>query len=181
MKLLLHVCCAPCLIGTKLAIDKYAETQNIDIDLTCYWYNPNIHPYTEYKSRLKALEEYTLKNNIKLIIRDEYGLIEFTKNVIDDLQNKCGYCYSSRIEKTAEYAADDKFDAFSTSLLVSPYQKHEHLKETGERYAIIYNTRFFYCDARPFFREGQKSAREYGIYMQKYCGCIFSEQERYLK
>ena len=182
MKLLIHVCCAPCLTGSKLAIDSWAKNQNIDnIDLTCYWYNPNIHPYTEYKSRFRALEQYVCENNIKLIVRDEYGLIEFTKNVIGDLQNRCGYCYSSRINPTAKYAAENNFDAFTASLLVSPYQKHEFLREICERYALEYNTRFFYCDFRDNFREGQKLSRERGIYMQKYCGCIFSEQERYNK
>lgn len=181
MKLLIHVCCAPCLIGTKLTIDRWAEKENIDIDMVCYWYNPNIHPYTEYKSRLDALENYALKNNITLIIQNKYGLVEFSKNVIDDLQNRCGYCYSSRIEKAAKYAADNNFDAFTSSLLVSPYQKHELLRETGEKYAVEYNTQFFYCDARVNFREGQKIARETGVYMQKYCGCIFSEEERYIK
>ena len=180
MKLLVHTCCAPCLIGTKLTIDDWAEKQNIPVELACYWYNPNIHPYTEYKARFEALGEYALKNDINFISCDEYGLVEFTKNVIDDLQNRCGYCYSSRLEKAAKYAADNNFDAFTTSLLVSPYQNHELLRATGEKYAAEYNTQFFYCDARGNFREGQKSARASGIYMQKYCGCIFSEQDRYL-
>ena len=179
MKLLIHVCCAPCLIGVKLALDKWAENQNIDIEPTCYWYNPNIHPYTEYKSRLEALKNYTSKNNIELVIDDKYGLVEFTTNVIGDLQNRCEYCYSSRIEKASKYASDNNFDAFTLSLLVSPYQKHDLLRKIGERYALKHNIQFLYCDARTDFREGQKSARENGVYMQKYCGCIFSEQERY--
>ena len=171
-KLLLHTCCAPCLIGTLPSLENF--------DLSCFWYNPNIHPFTEYKSRLGALIYYTSENNINLIIRDYYGLVEFAKNVIYDLNERCVYCYESRIKETAEYAKSNGFDMFSTTLLVSPYQNHEKIRETCGKYAEEYKIKFFYGDFRANFREGQKSARENNIYMQKYCGCIFSEEERYI-
>ena len=183
--LLLHTCCAPCLMGSKPVIEKTAADNTIDI--TCFWYNPNIHPYTEYKSRRDALIEYTEKNKINLIVRDYYGLVEFTKNVIDTIDNpdkrdkRCGYCYETRLKETAKYASENEFDMFSSTLLVSPYQNHERLKETGEKYAREFGVKFFYADFRVNFREGQKAARENNVYLQKYCGCIFSEQERYLK
>ena len=175
-KLLLHTCCAPCLIGTLPVIETVE-----DFEISCFWYNPNIHPYTEYKSRREALIEYTRQNNINLIINDYYGLIEFTRNVIDDLNERCIYCYETRIKETAKYAKENGFGIFSTTLLVSPYQKHEKIKEICEKYAKEYDIGFFYADFRTNFREGQKFARENNIYMQKYCGCIFSEQERYMK
>ena len=174
-KLLLHTCCAPCLIGTKPVIDNAGG-----FEISCFWYNPNIHPFTEYKSRLAALTDYASINNINLIVRDYYGLVEFIENVINDLNERCGYCYETRIKETAKYAKEHGFDMFSTTLLVSPYQKHEKIKETCEKYSKEFGVDFFYADFRANFREGQKSARGNNIYMQKYCGCIFSEQERYV-
>jgi len=157
-----------------------------DFETSCFWFNPNIHPYTEYKSRLDALIFYasackdTARRVPALIVKDYYGLVEFTKNVIDNLKERCGYCYDVRIKETAKYAKENGFDIFSTTLFVSPYQNHEKIKEICEKYAGEFGIEFYYGDFRVNFREGQKSARENNIYMQKYCGCIFSEQERFL-
>ena len=180
-KLLLHTCCAPCLIGTKPVIDTLGDLKNSpNFSMSCFWYNPNIHPYTEYKSRLNALIDYTAGNNINLIVQDKYGLVEFIENVIVNLNERCGYCYETRIKETAGYAKERGFDMFSTTLLVSPYQNHEKIKEICEKYSREFEIDFLYADFRVNFREGQKSAREKNIYMQKYCGCIFSEEERFL-
>lgn len=175
MKLLLHTCCAPC---SAYCID-YLRGEKIEPDL--YWYNPNIHPYTEYKNRKDTLEEYAKDINVKTIFEDDYGLKEFVKNVSADLENRCNYCYKVRLEKTAKYAKENGYDTFSTTLLVSPYQKHEAIKAIGEALAKEYDINFLYIDFREGFREGQSKARDVGMYMQKYCGCIFSEEERYQK
>jgi predicted adenine nucleotide alpha hydrolase (AANH) superfamily ATPase len=106
--------------------------------------------------------------------------VEFTKNVVNNLEERCIYCYESRIKETARYAKEHGFDMFSTTLLVSPYQNHEKIKEICGKYAAEFGVKFFYADSRANFRNGQKSARENNIYMQKYCGCIFSEHERFL-
>jgi predicted adenine nucleotide alpha hydrolase (AANH) superfamily ATPase len=172
-------------MGTLLCLkaEKTKKTEDAeDLDISCLWFNPNIHPYTEYKARLNALENFVQDNRlITLIINDYYGLRGFTKGVINNLENKCEFCYDVRIKKCAEFAAGNHFDAFSSTLLVSPYQNHGKIKETGEKYSDLYNTAFFYADFRENFRAGQKQARENNIYMQKYCGCIFSEEERYTK
>ena len=168
-KLLLHVCCAPCMIATLPLIVPE------DFQVSCFWYNPNIHPFSEYKSRLNALTGYAGMNNICLEVKDFYGLVDFTKNVIDDLDNRCNYCYETRIKETAKFAQENGFGMFSTTLLVSPYQNHEKIKKICEKYAEEYKIAFFYRDFRENFRNGQKSARENNVYMQKYCGCIFSE------
>lgn len=97
------------------------------------------------------------------------------------MDNRCGYCYLCRLEKTAKYAKENGFDAFSTTLLISPYQDHELLKKTGDMLSKKYGIEFLYKDFRPGFRYGQNKARELGLYMQKYCGCVFSEEERYEK
>lgn len=170
MKLLLHTCCAPC----SVYCIKTLREENIEP--TVYWYNPNIHPYMEYKARRDTLKQYTEMINVKAIFEEEYGLRTFCKNVVGDLENRCvNYCYKVRLEQTAKYAKENGYDAFSTTLLISPYQKHEELKRLGEEIAKKYNLEFLYRDFRPGFREGQARARELGLYMQKYCGCVFSE------
>ena len=102
---------------------------------------------------------------------------EFCKNVVDDLENRCvKYCYRVRLEQTAKYAKENGYDTFSTTLLISPYQNHEALKKIGEEMAEKYGLTFLYRDFRSGFKEGQTEARELGLYMQKYCGCVFSEE-----
>jgi len=175
MKLLMHTCCAPCSI---YCIDTLRKE---GIEPTLYWYNPNIHPYMEYKMRRDTLKEYAKSIDIDAIFEENYGLREFTKNVIDDLESRCQkYCYKIRLEQTAKYAKENGYDAITTTLLVSPYQNHELLKEQGEEIAKKYGLEFIYRDFRVGFREGQAKARELGLYMQKYCGCVFSEEERFL-
>lgn len=174
MKLLMHTCCAPCSV---YCIDSLRKE---GIEPTVYWYNPNIHPYIEYKTRRDTLKEYTKSINVEAIFEEEYGLDNFCKNVIGDLQNRCkNYCYRVRLEQTAKYAKENGYDTISTTLLVSPYQKHDILKEQGEEIAKKYGLNFLYRDFRVGFREGQAKARELGLYMQKYCGCVFSEEDRY--
>lgn len=171
MKLLLHTCCAPCSV---YCIDTLREE---GIEPIVYWYNPNIHPYMEYKSRRDCLKEYTKSIGIEAIFEEEYGLDDFCKNVVGDLQNRCkNYCYRVRLEQAAKYAKDNGYDAFSTTLLVSIYQNHDAIIEIANEMAEKYGVEFLYRDFRVGFREGQAKARELGLYMQKYCGCVFSEE-----
>lgn len=176
MKLLMHTCCAPC------SVYCIETLRNEGIEPTVYWYNPNIHPYMEYKARRDCLKEYTSSIGVESIFQEEYGLDEFCRNVIGDLQNRCvNYCYRVRLEKTAKYAKEHGYDTITTTLLVSPYQKHDDLKAICQEIADKYGLKFLYRDFRIGFREGQAKARELGLYMQKYCGCIFSEEDRYSK
>ena len=176
MKLLLHTCCAPCSV---YCIDTLRKE---NIEPTIYWYNPNIHPYMEYKSRRDCLKDYTEFIGVKAIFEEDYGLREFCENVVADLENRCqNYCYKVRLTQTAKYAIENGYDTISTTLLVSPYQKHDILKKQAEEIAKEYGLNFLYRDFRVGFREGQAKARELGLYMQKYCGCIFSEEDRYLR
>ena len=141
MKLLMHTCCAPC----SIYCISYLREHNIEP--VVYWYNPNIHPYKEYEARKNCLKEYTKSIEVKAIFEDEYGLKDFCKNTINDLENRCtNYCYKVRLEKTVQY-----------------------------------DINFLYIDFRTGFRQGQAKARELGLYMQKYCGCVFSEEARYYK
>jgi len=144
-----------------------------------YWYNPNIHPFIEYKSRRDCLKDYAKNENLNLTLDDEYGLRLFLKTVSSDTGSRCALCYRMRIEKTAMLAAKEGFKAFTTTLLISPYQDHETIKKICEETAEKYSVDFFYKDFRRYFREGMEKARAGEFYMQKYCGCIFSEEERF--
>ncbi len=168
MKLLMHTCCAPCSV---YCID---SLRSEGIEPTVYWYNPNIHPYTEYKARRDCLKEYTASINVNAIFEEDYGLKNFCKNVIGNLETRCtDYCYLVRLEQTAKYAKEHGYDTITTTLLVSPYQKHDELKKIAEEIAKKYGLDFLYRDFRVGFREGQSKAREIGLYMQKYCRLYF--------
>lgn len=175
MKLLLHTCCAPCSV---YCIDSLRKE---NIEPTVYWYNPNIHPYMEYKARRDCLKEYTKSIGINAIFEEDYGLDEFCKNVSNSLNTRCvNYCYPVRLRKTFEYAKQNGFDSVSTTLLYSIYQKHDFIKAYCEKLAEEYGIEFLYRDFRDGFWVGHDKARELGLYMQKYCGCIFSEEEMVL-
>ena len=173
MRLLLHACCAPCSVKCVQAL------RDEGIEPVLFWFNPNIHPYTEYMSRRQALIDYATKVGAELVTKGGYGLRSFVEGTIDDIDNRCEYCYTTRLYAAAEYAKQNGFDAICTTLLISPYQNHDMIKKIGESAAASRSINFLYRDFRPYFRLGQREAREMGLYMQKYCGCIFSEEERY--
>ena len=170
----MHICCAPC------ANRPIEALRQEGMGVTGFWFNPNIHPYTEYQARKHTLEEYAKEIGMKLVIGGTYDLRTFVTNVADNIDGRCAYCYRVRMEETAKYAAQNGYDSFTTSLLISPYQRHEAIaavaREMGEKYGV----EFLYRDFRPLFQAGQEFARAHGMYMQKYCGCIFSEEDRFM-
>lgn len=174
-KTLLHICCAPC------SVSCIETLRSEGIEPVGFWYNPNIHPVTEYRARRDTLIEYAKNINMELHLQDDYGLRDFVRAVYPTLENRCAMCYEMRMVEAARFACEKGLDSFSTTLLISPYQNHELIIETAEQAAKKFGIKFLYRDFRPFFREGQKKAREMGFYMQKYCGCIFSEEERYIR
>jgi predicted adenine nucleotide alpha hydrolase (AANH) superfamily ATPase len=179
MKLLLHACCAPCSTGCTAALREEGILPEL------FWYNPNIHPFTEYKARRDSLAGFASEEGLGLIMEDEYGLRKFIAGLTPDLESRAGgdrcvFCYRLRLEQTAKTAVENGFGAFSTTLLISPYQNHKLLKEIGEKLSGRYGVEFLYRDFRPRFRAGRAKAGKRGFYIQKYCGCIFSEEERYL-
>lgn len=174
-RILLHICCAPC--ANQCIESLRAEGQQV----TGFWYNPNIHPFTEYRSRRNTLREYAGQIQMELLEEDVYGLRPFVQAVAQDIDHRCTYCYQVRMDETARIAAQEGYDGFTTSLLISPYQNHEGIIEAARAASERYQVPFVYRDFRPLFRKGQERARELGFYMQKYCGCIFSEEDRYCK
>ncbi len=172
--LLLHTCCAPCLIAP------YFQLKQEGIRLSALWFNPNIHPITEYRSRLESLQSFAQAEGFPLLLRDEYGLRNFVSAVAEDVDGRCAYCYEVRLEAAVQAAQEQGCDAFSSTLLYSKYQKHGLIKEIGEALARKHGIAFFYRDWRPLWQEGIRLSKDEGMYRQKYCGCIFSEEERYL-
>ena len=146
MKLLMHICCAPC---ANMPIDALRAD---GIDLTGYWYNPNIHPFTEYRARRNCLQEYAKTIELPLLMRDDYGLRPFVREVAGDIAGRCVKCYEMRLFEAARAAKEGGFDAFTSSLFISPYQKHELMRDVAYRAAEEYGVEFYYQDFRPMFR-----------------------------
>ena len=175
MKLLLHACCGPCACyPTKLLTEQ-------GVDFTLLYYNPNIHPYKEFKHRLSALRELAEKQNYKLIIDKTYPLEECVQGMLQEPVVRCAFCYRMRLRYTAKYAADNGFTAFSTTLLYSPYQKHELIVKAAEAAAEEFGVEFYYQDWRSHYQEGVDISLALGLYRQPYCGCVFSERDRYME
>lgn len=174
MRVLLHTCCAPC------SLYPLRTLRSAGHQVTGYFYNHNIHPYQEYARRLAALREMAEKEDLAVIIRDDYDLEGFLANVASQPEQRCGYCYASRLRATAETAVKQGFDAFTASLLYSRYQQHERIRDLGEAIGREYGVKFLYQDFRPGWQEGIRLSKEMGLYRQQYCGCIYSEKERYL-
>lgn len=175
MKLLLHCCCGPCALGSlpQFIAAGYEP-------FGWYW-NPNIHPYQEHKARRLSFEELFRFKGLPYEASSDYPLEKWLAAVAAAPEKRCRHCYELRLEAAAVKARELGYPCFSTTLLISPYQNHELLRRLGEEYAVRYGVGFAYLDLRPGFRAGQEAAREAGLYMQKYCGCIYSEKERYVK
>jgi len=173
MNILLHICCAPCAIFPIEAMVKEKHR------MAGFFYNPNIHPYSEYLKRKDALEKYSKEAGIN-VIYPEYDVERYFQHIVynEDIRNRCPVCWWLRLLSTAKFAKENGFDAFTTTLLGSPYQDHEMLKIIGEDVAKKTEVGFFYMDFRTGFKDGQERAKEKGIYRQNYCGCIFSEKEK---
>jgi len=175
MKLLLHICCAPCTIYPARILREEG------VDLLGFFYNPNIHPYQEYQKRLETLQDYKKSQGLEVLISEGYPLEDFLRGLVQREGDRCAFCYSHRLQAAAVIANKEGIRAFSTTLLYSRYQRHDLIREIGEQVARKYDLKFYYRDFREGWAEGQRSAREAGLYRQRYCGCIYSEKERFFK
>lgn len=174
MKVLLHICCGPCALFPLSVLRKQG------VQVTGWFFNHNIHPYQEYAKRRDAARQMADQANLELIVVDEYRLEEFLANVAADPENRCGYCYASRLDAVASAARSEGFDAFTSSLFYSRYQNHALMRTTAEEAAVRHGVAFAYHDFRPGWQEGIRCSKELGLYRQQYCGCIYSEKERHL-
>jgi hypothetical protein len=144
-----------------------------------FFYNPNIHPYVEFQKRLETLRHFADLQQLPVIVHDSYDLEGFLRHVVFREEQRCIYCYASRLEAAARIARKGKFDAFTTTLLYSKRQKHELVMELAVQVAKQFGISFHYEDFRVGWKEGQQEAKRLDLYRQQYCGCIYSEKERF--
>jgi len=174
MQVLLHICCACCLCAPL------QELRKEGLVVTGLFYNPNIHPLLEFRRRLKALRVFQERDPLHVIYNEEYGLKKFLKNVNYEGNNRCGDCYALRLAFTAAYAKRHDYDAFTTTMLFSTYQDHNQIKNISENLSKEYKIDFIYRDYRYLSECSHEIAKKKMIYRQGYCGCVFSEYERYI-
>lgn len=173
MRVLLHVCCGPCALFPLL------QLREEGCEVTGFFFNHNIHPYQEYERRRDAARFMAEQEGMPLMVRDDYRLEDFLAAVAGNPGARCGYCYASRLDAVAAAARAEGFDAFSSSLFYSRYQNHDLMRAKAEEAAGCHGIPFLYRDFRSGWQEGIRRSRELGLYRQQYCGCIYSEKERY--
>ena len=173
MKVLLHICCAPCTIYPLQVL------QAEEYEVFGFFFNPNIHPYQEYRRRLETVQQFAEHAPLKVIYRDEYDVIAFLREVVFRELQRCHYCYHLRLDAAARLARKSRMHGFTTTLLYSKRQKHELLRQIGEEVGRRHGVPFIYRDFRQGWKKGIEKARALGLYRQAYCGCIYSEQERF--
>lgn len=177
MRLLLHMCCGPC------ACYPVKSLREKGIEPVGWFFNPNIHPYKEWKQRLDTAQEFAAKVKLEMVADAHYQLRAFLGRALaaGDNASRCRMCYTWRLGEAARYAAENGFSAFTSTLFYSIYQDHGLMKETAEKFAREYGVDFYYEDFRAGWQEGIDISRALELYRQPYCGCIFSEEERYNK
>lgn len=144
-----------------------------------FFYRHNIHPFSECLKRQETLENYARQIDLRVIYQAGYELESFIQHVVYRETDRCHYCYHDRLRTTALMAKRGKFDYFSTTLLYSKFQNHALIKSIGESVGQSTGVPFFYEDFRPGWQEGIKKSKNLEMYRQKYCGCIYSEKERF--
>jgi len=169
-KVLLHICCAPCSASAiKILCEEYS--------VSFYWHNPNIYEAQEYENRRNAAVKYSQELSIPFY--EEKNFSYSYHNWKSKSFEKCDFCYTMRLEKAVMFARQNKFDFFSTSLLSSPHQKHDLIKQIAADLVYEYKIEFLYRDFRLGFYDGKNSLRRKGYYIQQYCGCNKSYSERF--
>jgi epoxyqueuosine reductase len=175
MKILLHICCAPC------AVYPVEILRGAGIETMGFFYRHNIHPYTECLRRQETLNDYADQVDLRVIYQKSYDMEGFLRNVVFRETERCTYCYHDRLRSTAKMARSGKFDGFSTTLLYSKFQNHEQIRSMGQAVARAVGVPFYYRDFRDGWKRGIETSKRMNLYRQQYCGCIYSEKERYLK
>jgi len=173
--LLLHTCCVHCVAYTV----GYWRGQGFEV--TLLWYNPNIHPYLEHQRRLEALITFSRSKSLLIIADQSYDPVKFFQAIAGYEAERCQKCFHLRLLRAAKIAKEKSFAVFTTTLLISPHQKHQLLKEIGEIVAKETGITFLYHDLRRYYSESRHQTKVLNLYRQQYCGCLYSEWERYSK
>jgi len=172
MRILVHICCAPCALFCFPRLkEEFSEVMGL-------WYNPNIHPYTEYKKRLASVKKWAEKTNTKVIYEDKYELRDFLREVVYRESHRCRICYYIRFRKTAIFARRGKFDFFGSTLLYSPHQNQDLIKDVAEATGKEQSVKPYLKTFSEGWRKSRELSKKMGLYHQNYCGCIYSEEER---
>ncbi|MGM0417869.1 MAG: epoxyqueuosine reductase QueH [Thermodesulfobacteriota bacterium] len=175
MKLLLHTCCGPCTVYPLEQLRK----QNFDV--MGFFYRNNIHPLSECLKREETLKEFADNNNLKMIWQKGYEIEEFLRKTAFRESERCTICYYDRLYAAVKLAKKGKFEYFSTTLLYSKQQNHEKIIETATSLGKQHGVKFYYEDFRKGWNYGIEKSKELGMYRQQYCGCIYSEKQRFIK
>ena len=174
MKILLHTCCAPCVTYPMKVLSERGY------QVVPYFYNPNVHPYGEYQKRYSAVSDYCRKQGVDLQV-GPYEMEQFLLEVSSRVDTRCERCFQIRLERAARQTSILGIGEFTTTLLVSPYQDQRLIRSAGESAAIEHGVLFLFEDMREGYQETVSRSRELDIYRQSYCGCVYSEKERYQK
>lgn len=174
MQVLVHVCCGPCLVHPLAALREEG------FEVRGFFYNPNIQPYSEFSKRLDSLQRYAQDIDLPLIVRPDYPLEDWLRAVSFRETERCSYCYHARLSAAARLAKKSGFEAYTTTLLYSKLQNHELIKVIGAAAGQEAGVKFLYRDFRQGWLAGIKGSQAAGLYRQQYCGCIYSERDRYL-
>lgn len=185
-KILLHTCCTDCFLKFKRLIDEEnKKTKNPDekFILECLFYNPNIHPRTEYLARMMALKQVCKKLGIRLAITDwspkEYfSKLKVNKKFIARKPTRCINCWSLRLEKTCQIAIQKGYTHFATTLVTSHYQNREKIEEIGNTLSKKYALKFYTPNLNSSDDSSCLHEETSGFYKQNYCGCCYSLVER---
>lgn len=170
---LVHVCCAACALAVLEPLRRVGR-------VALHFYNPNIHPLIEFRRRLTAVQVLAERERLELIADDRYGLREFLARTAPwDRPARCLACWRMRLSETARVATEKGFEAITTTLLSSSHQDHEAIRRIGEEEAAARGLAFHYEDFRPLAAKAHEEAKRMNLYRQQYCGCIFSEEERF--
>ena len=174
-RILLHICCGPC---STYPIERLREE---GFQVTGFWYNPNIHPWQEHQRRRESAQKYAEAVDLPVIWHEKYEMPLYLRAVAghERFRERCRICYQIRLEKTARVAAEDSFDAFTTTLLISPHQDQAMIRQIGEEVAEEWGVEFYFENFRRGWSERGRLTHEHDLYRQQYCGCIYSEWERY--
>jgi hypothetical protein len=132
----------------------------------------------EHQHRLKAMQSLAQEMNLPLIVVEGYDIIDYFRQVVGHESERCQYCFRLRLSKTAETAQQKGFDAFTTTLLISPHQKHDLIQEIGNELARERGIDFLYADLRKRYSDSRRMSKPLNLYHQQYCGCVYSEWER---
>jgi predicted adenine nucleotide alpha hydrolase (AANH) superfamily ATPase len=172
-KVLVHICCAHCAAYT---VEHWRREGH---DVAGFWYNPNIHPFMEHQHRLESMQSLAQRTGLPLIVAGGYDMVEYFRRVAGHEAERCRHCFELRLARTAQAARAQGYDAFTTTLLISPQQKHDLIKDIGDEVAAEQGVEFVYADLRKRYSDSRHLTKPLDLYRQQYCGCVYSEWERY--